>query len=78
MSLAIGGLVVLRMLSEICIFYLLALVMIGLCILFMFDAGEQWASETVSIMALLCVQMASKVANACYWSKIKTVFWLKK
>jgi hypothetical protein len=53
-------------------------VMLGLYILFMFDADEQWASATVSIMALLCVQMTSKVTNAGYWSKIKTVFWLKK
>jgi hypothetical protein len=70
MSLAIGGSEVLSISNATRIFYPLALVVPGLCILFIFGGGEQWASAKVSITTLLYVHMTIKVTNADYLSKI--------
>jgi hypothetical protein len=78
MSLVIGGSEVLSISNAIRIFYPMALVVPGLCILFIFGGSEQWASATVSITTPLYVHMTIKVTNADYLSGVKIGVRLKK
>jgi diguanylate cyclase (GGDEF)-like protein len=78
MSLAIGGSVVLSISNTIRVLYPLALVVPGLCILFIFGGNEQWAFATFSILTLLYIYVTTKVTNADYWSGVKNRFLAEK